>query len=66
MGHCAAEFVLGYTPEISAYVQHEWYETIWYQVHDRESKIGQLIGVAEGIGGGDCFWILPLSAKPIA
>ena len=58
--------MLGYTPDISAYVQHEWYETIWYQDHDRESKIGRWIGVAEGIGGGDCFWILPLSAKPIA
>ena len=39
-GRCAAEFVLGYTPDISAYVQHEWYETIWYQDRDRESKIG--------------------------
>jgi hypothetical protein len=58
--------VLGYTPDISAYVQHEWCETIWYQDHDGESKIGQWIGVAEGIGGGDCFWILPISAKPIA
>ena len=28
-GRCAAEFVLGYTPDISAYVQHEWYETVW-------------------------------------
>ena len=44
----------------------EWYETIWYRDRDGESKIGRWIGVAEGIGGGDCFWILPLSAKPIA
>ncbi len=29
-GYCAAEFVLSYTPDISAYVQHEWYETVWY------------------------------------
>jgi hypothetical protein len=65
-GRCAAEFVLGYTPDISAHGQHEWYETIWYQDRDGESKIGQWIGVAEGIGGGDCFWILPLSAKIIA
>ena len=54
-GHCAVEFVLHSRPDISAYVQHEWYETIWYQDQDRESKIGQWIGVAEGIGGGDCF-----------
>ena len=40
MGHCAAEFVLCYAPDISAYVQHEWYETIWYQDQDGESKIG--------------------------
>ena len=39
-GRCAAEFVLGYTPDISAYVQHEWYKTIWYRDRNGESKIG--------------------------
>ena len=28
-------------PNISAYVQHEWNETIWYQDQDGKSKIGQ-------------------------
>ena len=60
--------MLGYTPDISAHVQHEWHKLIWYQDRDRDggSKIGRWIGVAEGTRGGDCFWILPLSAKPIA
>ncbi len=65
-GRCAAEMVLGYSPDISAYVQHEWYEPVWYLDSDGDSKIGRWMGVTEGIGGGDCFWSLPKSAKPIA
>ena len=65
-GRCAAEHALGYTPDISQWVQHSWYENVWYSDSDGENKIGKWLGPAIGIGGGDCFWILPISARPIA
>jgi hypothetical protein len=65
-GRCATEHALGYTPDISPWIQHAWYENVWYRDADGESRIGKWLGLASGIGGGDCFWILPLSARPIA
>ena len=65
-GRCAAEFANGFTPDISLWIQHAWYDNVWYRDSDGESKIGKWLGVANGIGGGDCFWLLPKSAHPIA
>ena len=65
-GRCAAEHALGYTPDISPWIQHQWYENVWYRDADGEHKIGKWLGMASGIGGGDGFWILPTSARPIA
>jgi hypothetical protein len=53
-------------PDISLWIQHAWYDNVWYRDSDGESKIGKWLGVANGIGGGDCFWLLPMSARPIA
>jgi hypothetical protein len=39
---------------------------VWYRDSDGENKIGKCLGPAAGIGGGDCFWILTMSARPIA
>jgi hypothetical protein len=39
---------------------------VWYRDADGENKIGKWLGPATGIGGGDCYWILPISARPIA
>ena len=47
-------------------MQHSWYEDVWYRDADGENKIGKWLGPAVGIGGGDCYWILPISARPIA
>ena len=65
-GRCATEHALGVTPDISPWVQHSWYDNVWYRDADGESKIGKWLGPAIGIGGGDCYWILPMSARPIA
>jgi hypothetical protein len=34
--------------------------------HGRETKLGQWLGPAKGIGSGNCHWILPISCCPIA
>ena len=63
---CAAEHALGYTPDISQWIQHAWYDNVWYRDSDGENIIGKWLGSAAGIGGGDWFWILPMSCRPIA
>ena len=65
-GRCATVQALRYTPNISPWIQHEWYEDVWYHGADGESKIGKWLGLAAGIGRGDCYWILPSSCRPIA
>ena len=60
------EHALGVTPDKSPWIQHTWYDNVWYRDADGENKIGKWLGLARGIGGGDCYWILPISAKPIA
>ena len=64
-GRCAAESVLGYTPDISPWIQHGWYDIVWYHDSDKQDKLGRWLGVATRHGGGDAYWILPLSCSPI-
>jgi hypothetical protein len=64
-GRCAAESVLGYTPDISPWVQHAWYEEVWYRDVDKVDKLGPWLGAATRHGGGDAFWILGKSCKPL-
>lgn len=64
-GRCPAEYVLGYTPDISRLIQHGWYDPIWYRDNDGLDKIGRWLGPALRHGGGDGCWILPLSCIPI-
>jgi hypothetical protein len=64
-GRCAAESVLGYMPDISPWVQHAWYEEVWYRDVDKVDKLGLWLGAATRHGGGDVFWILGKSCRPI-
>lgn len=63
-GRTPIESVIGYTPDISLYIQHNWYEQVWYRDNDGADKVGYWLGPAMKHGGGDSFWILPLSCKP--
>ena len=63
-GRCAAESVLGYTPDISPWIQHAWYDEVWYLDNDNNTKLGLWLGAATRHGGGDAFWILGKSCKP--
>jgi hypothetical protein len=47
--------VVGRTPNISEYLDFQWYETIWYLDHDAnfpedERKLGKWLGVAHFVG----------------
>jgi hypothetical protein len=64
-GRCAFEQVLGWTPDISTYVMHEWFEVVGYLDENKETKLACWLGPAEDYGGGDSVFILPKSGRPI-
>ena len=64
-GRCAFEQVLGWTPDISAYVMHEWFEIVGYLDANKETKLACWLGPAEDYGGGDAAFLLPESGRPI-
>ena len=64
-GRCAFEQVHGWTPDISLYVMHGWYEVVSNLDNDNERKLGCWLGPAEDYGGGDAVFLLPKSARPI-
>ena len=64
-GRVPAEAVVGQTPDISTYAQFDWYEPVRYIDNDHELKTGRCLGPANGVGAGNCFWILPMSGRPV-
>jgi hypothetical protein len=65
------ECVVGRTPDISEYLDFQWYETVWYFDQDAnfpedKRKLGKWLGVAHDIGQALCFYILLQSGRPIA
>ena len=69
-GRTSYELVTGDTPDISEYVEFEWYQPIWYYeanaFPEERRKLGRWIGVAHRIGQAMCYWIIPESGVPIA
>ena len=43
-GRCAFEQVLGWTPDISTYVMHEWFEIVGYLDENKETKLACWLG----------------------
>ncbi|KAI2502124.1 Reverse transcriptase (RNA-dependent DNA polymerase) [Fragilaria crotonensis] len=56
-GRSAFEQVHGWTPDISLYVMHGWYEVISYLDNDNERKLACWLGPAEDYGGGDAAFL---------
>jgi hypothetical protein len=65
-GRGAPELAVGYTLDILLWIQCAWYDNVWYQDANGESEMDKWLGVANGIEGGNCFWLLPMSSRPIA
>jgi hypothetical protein len=61
--------VTGRTPDISEYVDFQWYDLLWY--YDQEDfpedrhRLGRWLGVAHRVGQACCYYILPESGEPI-
>ena len=64
-GRCAYEQVYGWTPDISVFIMHQWYEVVAFLDSDQDTKLACWLGPAEDYGGGDAAFLLPRSGRPI-
>ena len=64
-GRSAFEQVHGWTPDVSLYMMHGWYEVVSFLDNDKDRKLACWLGPAEDYGGGDAMFLLPKSAKAI-
>ena len=69
-GRSGYEIVFGHTPNISNYVEFEFYYYCWYwdtpQSHPHEKKqLGRWLGVPQRVGQSMFFWIMNTNGKVI-
>jgi hypothetical protein len=69
-GRSGYEIVHGHTPDISEYVEFEFYEYCWYwdtpQSYPHEKKqLGRWLGIAHRVGQSMVFWIMNVNGKVI-
>ncbi len=64
------EMISGNTPDISEFLEYEWYQPVWYYeptaFPDQERHLARWIGIAHRVGQVMCYWLLPKSGIPIA
>ena len=68
-GRTPYELVTGRTPDISEYVEFEWYEPLWYYNQEDypadRRLLGRWLGVAHRVGQACCYYILTASGQTI-
>ena len=65
------EMITGRTPDISEYLDFDFYDLVWYwrmpnpslSQHDRE--LARWMGVAHRVGSDMCYWLMPVSGVPV-
>ena len=59
-GRTGMERLTGDTPDISDWIDFEFYDLVWYRFNqdDKAPKIGRWLGVANAIGSALNYWIL--------
>jgi hypothetical protein len=63
--------ITGKTPDISEYLDFNFYDLVWYwrqpspslSEHDRE--LARWMGVAHRVGSDMCYWLMPVSGVPV-
>ena len=66
------ESVTGNTPDISEYLDFDFYDLVWYfptvhaSISDDDRELARWIGVAHRIGSDMCYWLMPVSGVPVA
>jgi hypothetical protein len=63
------EMLTGNTPDISEFLEYEWYQPVWYfeptAFPNQRKILARWIGVAHRVGQAMCYWLLPQSGIPI-
>ena len=70
-GRSPEEHVTGETPDITEYVEFDWYTPVFYweptnKFPDGKRCIGRWLGVAHRVGQAMCYWVLPRSCQVLA
>ena len=69
-GRTPYEIISGNTPDISEFLEYEWYQPVWYYepstFPEQEKHLARWIGIAHRVGQAMCYWLLPKSGIPIA
>ena len=69
-GRTPYEILTGNTPDISEFLEFEWYQPVWYYeptaFPEQRKHLARWIGVAHRVGQAMCYWLLPESGIPIA
>ena len=66
------EMVTGNTPDISEWIDFEFYDRVWYydqrkmEMNDSGRRLARWLGVAHRVGSDLCYWLLTESGNVIA
>ena len=65
-GRTPMELLTGETPDISEYLDHGFYDRVWFREHAGlgPTKLGRFLGVSESVGSLLSYWVLPKSGIP--
>jgi hypothetical protein len=68
-GRTPNEMLTGNTPDISEYMDYEWYSPLWYYDNaafpETHNTLGRWLGVAHRVGQALCYWILTNSGQVV-
>ncbi len=68
-GRIPYEVLTGNTPNISEFIEYEWYQSVLYyepSAFPEQCKyLARWIGIAHRVGQAMCYWLLPASGIPI-
>ena len=56
------ELVTGFTPDISEFIDHTWYDPLWFYTDvnfpQNKRELGRWLGIAHRVGQALCYWKL--------
>ena len=64
--------ITGETPDISEWIDFEFYDRVWYydqkkiEIGGSGRRLARWLGVSHRVGSDLCYWLLPESSKVIA
>ena len=64
-GRTPYELIHGHTPDISQYLEFDWYDRCFYE-RGKETMLGRVIGVAHNHGQDMCYYVLAKSGKVVS